>query len=874
MARWHPLRRLLRPDVRDEVDEELRFHLEARAADYEARGLSPGDAERAARRRFGNTERVRRALETHDTALRRREHRREYMGNLFQDLRLAVRALRRTPGFAITVLATLAVGIGANTAVFSVVSRELLDPLPYRDAHRLVMLYTANATHADGRLSPIQIDRLQRGSRTLSSVAAFGNYGGVTYVGAHETINWQGASVGPAFFPTLGVPPLLGRLIDARDIAPGAPRTVVLGNTVWRRDFGADSGVVGRTIRVSDTTWTVIGVLPPNFTAPARSPDVWTAVDPHAMLGTRMANAYWYQAVARMAPGATPAAMNAELRVLAHGSAGGAAATDFPTTIVAVPIRDAIVGDAKAVLLVVMAAALLVLVLACVNVAGLFLARAASRRRELAVRAALGAGRWRIVRQLATESTLLSIVGGGAGVLLAVWGKRVLVAAGARVLPSTGLPVSIDARVLAFGAAAALGVGLVAGIVPALVRGRDDFASTFGTPSRTAAGSRGHTRVGRALVAGQMALASLLLVGAALLGRTLVSLESADMGYDAGRNVLSAFVTLPRQYAAPEAQTAFFREWLGRVRAIPGVRAAGVIGIGPWNGWNHTVVHIGAADSVTVPMGVVSDGYFRSAGTRVIAGRPFAATDRMGALQVAIVSERLARTAWPRMSAIGQRIRVEDDTTARTVVGVVADVREHPSGSAEASVYVPAWQAPQRWFEVLVRSNGSGMALLPAVQQSLRAMDRTVAAVGARTMDQVLSASLAGQWLPAIFTSAFATLALILAALGMYGTLAYTVTLRTRELGIRAALGGSRATILAFVLRDGLRTAFVGAMVGVAVAALASRLLGAVLYGVSPHDPVAFAGALAVLLGASAAACLVPARRAMRIQPVEALRAE
>lgn len=873
VARWQKLRRLLQRDVRVDVEDELRFHLEARTADYQAQGLSSTDAERAARDRFGDPEVIRHALEIHDAALRRREHRREYMSDLLQDLRFAARALRRTPGFTLAVLATLAVGIGANTAVFSVVSRELLDPLPYHDANRVMMLYTADARHADGRLSPNQIDRLQRASRTLSSVAAFGNYGGVTYVGDQQTVTWQSASVGPEFFRTLGVTPIVGRLIDDRDVAPGAPPTVVLGNEVWRQDFASDSSIVGRKIRVNEVDWTVIGVLRSDFTAPARAPQVWTALDTRRGLGTPMANAYYYQVVARMADGATPDQLAAELRVLAL-QPGAKTTTGFPSTIIAVPVRDAIVGDAKAVLLVVMGAALLVLLLACVNVAGLFFARATARRREIAVRTALGAGRWRIARQIVTESTLLGVAGGACGVVLAVWGEHLLIAVGAAVLPRTGLPPSIDGRVVAFGAAASLAVGAIAGLVPALFRDRSDLASAFGESGRSAAGSRGHTRVGRVLVAGQMSLAILLLVGAGLLGRTLVALENADMGYDAGRNVLSLFVTLPRSYATAEAQTAFFTAWLDRVRALPGVRAASAIGIGPWNGWNYTVVHLGSGDSVTAPLGLVADGYFKTVRTRVLTGRAFEATDRAGSVPVVIVSDRLARASWPERSALGQRVRIGDDTTWRTVVGVVADVRESPSSAAEASIYEAAWQAPQRWFEVLIRGDADGMALVAEVRESLRAMDRTVPSAGARTMDQVLLASVAGQRLPALFTSAFAMLALVLAVLGMYGVLAYTVTLRTRELGIRAALGGTRASILALVLVDGLTTAVAGTAFGVAIALVAARLLASVLYGVSPHDPMAFIAAVTVLLAASVAACLVPARRATRVDPVAALRAE
>lgn len=433
--------RFFKPDVRADVDDELRFHLEARVAEYEGRGVPRADAVRLARDRFGDPETVRHALETHDLARQRRRDRREYVDQFLHDIRIALRSLRRTPAFTLTVLATLALGIGATTSVFSVVARELIDPLPYHDGARLVLLYSTSPHQTFPFVSPREIDQLQRSSHSLASIAAFGRYMGYTYVGERETLGWQGASVGPNFFQTLGVQPEIGRLIDARDLEGGPAPVVVLSHVAWIQAFGGDRGVVGRTIRLNDAQWTVIGVTRPDFAcpAPSRAPQVWTPLDPREALGTPAEDRRLLQAIGRMADTTELSATQAEMRVFGdRAAAAGQASGLGPLSLTAVPVRDAIVGRVRPVLLVIMGAALLVLVLASVNVAGLFLARATARAREMAVRAALGAARWRIARQLLTEAMLLGLIGGGLGILLAYWGRTILVNLGGRALPATG----------------------------------------------------------------------------------------------------------------------------------------------------------------------------------------------------------------------------------------------------------------------------------------------------------------------------------------------------------------------------------------------------------------------------------------------------
>jgi predicted permease len=789
--------------------------------------------------------------------------------------------MRRTPGFALVVLATLAVGIGANTAVFSVVSRVLIDRLPYRAPERLVVLYGATRENPEARalLSAAEIDAMQRRSRSLHTVAPFGLHGGYIYVSDAGADMWQGTRVGSTFFRALGVPALLGRTIDDRDVGPDAEPVAVLSYGLWQRAFGGDSGVVGRVVRLNDVSRTVIGVMPPTFVAPVRTPEVWVPLDLSALLRGRMAESAILGAVGRLADGATLARARAELEVVAR-QRPPAAAPQVPRLVNPVPVREAMVGEVRPVLLIVMGAAALVLVVACVNVAGLFLARATARRRELAVRAALGAGRWRLVRQMLTESSLVGLVGGAIGVVLAFWGKAVLVRLGERVLPAMGGAPRIDGGVLAFAVLASLASGLAFGLVPALAGSRTDLNAALLESSRGAAGGRVRARAGRALVAGQMALAIVLLIAAGLLGRTLVVLERTGVGYDTDRSVLTFRVNLASTDRYPDGASSarFFGEFLERVRKLPGVQSAGLIAVSPWNGWGYDwpIRVDGRADSSIVIRATASDGYFASLGIPVRGGRDMAATDREGSAPVAVVSETMARELWPGASPIGARIRFLGgaDSAWREVIGVVADVRESALGEPQAVAYVPAWQSPEGGYELVVRTTGDASHLVGAIRRELHALDPALPLVTPRTMDEVFGASLAGQRLPMVFTTAFAALALLLAGLGVYGVMAYSVAAREREFGIRAALGASRGRVMALVLRQGMVTALAGAAVGLLAAWGAMRVLAGLLVGVTPHDAATFIAAPLILLVVSGLACLVPARRATRVEPLEALRVE
>jgi predicted permease len=535
-------------------------------------------------------------------------------------------------------------------------------------------------------------------------------------------------------------------------------------------------------------------------------------------------------------------------------------------------------GQVQPVLLVVMGAAVLVLVVACVNVAGLFLAQATGRRREMAVRAALGAGRWRLVRQLLTESLVIGLAGGALGVGLAFWGKTALLRLGERVLPAMGSPPGIDGRVLLFAFAVSLASGLAAGLVPALFGARADLNNALSESSRGSAGGRVRARAGRLLVAGQIALAVVLLIAAGLLGRTLMLLERTSVGYDADRSVLTFRVNLASKERYPDgvSYTQFFGALLDRIRRLPGVRSAGLIEVSPWNGWGYTFVTRidGRADTASVLRAPASDGYFVSLGIGVRNGRDFTAADRRGSAPVVAISESMARRYWPAANPIGARIRFEGvaDSAWREIIAVVADVRESPSAEPQAVVYVPAWQAPTGGYELVVRGTGDAARLTSSIRNELRALDPAVPLVMPRTMDAVLDASLARPRLPMLFTTAFAALALVLAALGVYGVMAYAVAERRREFGIRIALGASRGRVLGLVLRQGMATAITGTVVGLVVAWGATGVLAELLVGVARHDMATFMIAPLTLLLASALACFIPARRATNVEPLDALR--
>lgn len=880
---WRSARR-----IRADVDDEIGFDLDMRAAELVEQGISGAEARRQALAEFGNLEETRRYCASLDRAGQRAEGRAEWFAEVAQDARVLWRGMRRAPWFALVVLLTIALGIGANTAVFSVVRSVLLERLPYREPDRLVRLYgtSPGKPDAQGMLTPVEISAMEQ-SGAFSGVGIWGWFSGVTFVGDRSTEAWQSVQVSPDFFRVLGVRPWLGRLIDARDVGPDHVPAVVLTYAVWQQAFGGDSSVIGRQIRLSGHNIAVVGVLAPSFMSPDRAPDVWLPLDPRTLFRDPVVAEHEraFRAVGRLAAGVRRPALATALDVTAHRIRDAHPALETESPVSAVPLHDDMVAGVRPALLAVMGAATLVLVLACVNLAGLFLSRALARQRELAARAALGAGRGRLVRQLLTESAILALAGGALGALFAFWGKQTLVGAGRVILPSMS-PAHIDVGVLAFALAISIASALAFGLMPALVGTRFDLQGSLAAASRTASGGRSVRHMGRALVAVQVALAVVLLIAAGLLGRTLVALERTGVGYDTSSRVLTFGVSLtPSQYADPTRQTTFFDEFLTRVGALRGVRAAGTVVVAPWLGYTA-----GGPDSLVledrldIARGAdmasrvaVSPGYFAALSIPVRRGRGFTSLDRTDAPPVALINESMARQYWPNVNPLGRRIRLGSHGAPwMQIVGVVGDVRPFPWADPPATVYVSADQEPQGWGTVVVRSDGDPRVLVPQIRGVLHDIDPAlpIPSVGVETMDAVLANMLARQRLPMFFTGAFAVLALVLAALGVYSIMAYSVTARQREFGIRKALGARQRNVLALVVRQGMVMAIVGAAAGLLIASVAARLLTGLLIGVTPHDPATFLVVPLVLLAVSAVACFVPARRAMSVDPLEALRAE
>lgn len=874
--------------IRADVDDEIRFDLDMRTAELVERGMPEADARRQALAEFGNLEETRIYCASLDRAGQRADGRAEWLAEVAQDARVLWRGMRRAPWFALVVLLTIALGIGANTAVFSVVRSVLLERLPYSEPDRLVRLYgtSPGKPNAHEMLTPIEIAAMQQ-SRALSGVGVWGWFSGVTYVGDRSTEGWESVQVTPDFFRLLGVHPWLGRTIDARDIGPDAVPAAVLTYAVWEQALGGDSTIVGRDIRLNGHDLTVVGILPPTFVSPDRAPEVWLPLDPRTLFRDPVAAEHQraYRAVGRLAVGVRREGLAAALDVTAHRIRDAHPELGNESPVAAVPLHDDMVAEVRPALLAVMGAAALVLMLACVNLAGLFLSRALARQRELAARAALGAGRARLVRQLLTESAILALAGGALGVAFAFWATRLLVSAGRVMMPSMAA-AHIDLGVLGFALAISIASALAFGLMPALVGTHFNLQGSLAAGSRTASGGRSVRHMGRVLVAVQVALAVVLLIGAGLLGRTLAALERTGVGYDTSSRVLTFSVALtPAQYADPARQTTFFDEFLGRVGALHGVRAAGTVVVAPWLGYTaggpDSLVAEGRTDIARgtdmASRVTVSPGYFAALSIPVRRGRAFTPLDRAQAPLVAVINESMARQFWPGANPLGQRIRLGSQRAPwMQIVGVVGDVRQFPWMEPPATVYVSAQQEPQGWGTVVVRSDRDPRALLPQIRGVLHEIDPAlpIPSVSVQTMDDVFANMLARQRLPMFFTGAFAVLALVLAALGVYSIMAYSVTARQREFGIRTALGARRTNVLSLVVRQGMTMAMVGAAAGLMVAAATARLISGLLIGVRPLDAATFVAVPLILLTVSAVACFVPARRAMSVDPLEALRAE
>lgn len=798
---------------------------------------------------------------------------------MLQDLRLAIRLLVKSPSFTAVALATLALGIAANAAIFSVVNGLLLKPLPYPDPGRLVMLWQdqrARGGPEDEWLAPAHFVDWRARSRSLEASAVFRN-ANPALTGAGEPEQLRGWQVSAAFLRTLGVAPALGRDFTARDDVPGAPGTAIITHGLWTRRFGADRSIVGRTISLNREPWTVIGVLPPSFRSPFGEPEVFRPLRLNTARASRQAVVL--RMIGRLRPEVGLAEAQAELGAIGAALAAEYPATDKGTTIRITRLHDEIVGDVRAPLVALLGAVLLVLLIACANIANLQLARASVRGREMAIRTALGAARGRIVRQLLTESVVLAALGAGAGLLLSSWMLDALLALAPDV---TGRlrDVRIDGAVLAFGMTAALATSLVFGLVPAFHAARRDVAATIKDGGRGAGAPHAGVTARRAFVVAELALALMLLVGAGLLMRSLANIRAVDPGFSPHR-LLTGIVQLPASgYEKPAQVKAFYRALVERLESIPGVEGAALVNVLPFSGedtdTSFTIEGRPApaepGDRPTAWYRVVSPGYLRAIGMRLEAGRFIEPRDHEAAEGVVVINRTLAGRYWPNEDPVGKRL--SNGERFFTIVGITRDVRhrglqEDPRGQ----MFLSYQQVDDRRMTLVLKTAGQPTGVLPAVRRHLAALDPSLPLSAIRTVDALLADLLALPRMVALLMGAFAAAALLLAAIGIYGLVAYAVTLRRQEFGIRMALGAARGDVLRLVLVEAARIASVGVALGALAAFGAARLIRALLFGVGASDLPTFAATAALLAAIALAASYLPARRAVRVDPVAALRA-
>jgi len=810
------------------------------------------------------------------------------------DVRFACRGLRRSPGFAAAAILTLALGMGATTAIFSVIRAVLMSPLPYAQPERRVMVWSRWKDFPKTWVAVGEVADYRRAIPSFASVAAW-EIDQANLTGGADPVRVGVAGVTANTFETLGARPQLGRGFTEAEDRPGGPPVIVLGYGVWQNRFGGDPEVVDQVVELDGVARRVVGVMPRGFALPtdftedaAEPTQVYVPDQVDFSQGDHGNHGYY--AAATLAPGATAARATAELKAL---TAASTRAGLYPEAMrfdaFAVPVEEEIRGGARRALVLVFGAVGFLLLMACANVANLLLARAEGRQREIAVRAAIGAGKGRLIRQLLTESLVLAVAGGALGLLLAWAGVKIIAAKGAAGLPALA-PIGIHPRMLLFAAALSLLTTLLFGFAPALQTLRLNLTESLRDGSANASAGLRRQSLRAALAGVQMALAVLLLLGAGLMLRTLDALLHVDLGFQP-EHVLTLQLRPPEaSYKTPESVVAFYRALLDRVRGLPGVHAAGLVrslplaaSIGDWGldieGYVESPGNHAKGD-----WQVVSDGAFEALGERLVRGRTLAAGDTAEALPVAVVNETLARTYWPGQDPIGKRMRMGSATTRpwMTVVGLVRDERHNGVTAAiKEKFFVPYAQFPRaregdaaRGMTLVLRVAGEPMRLVNPIRAEVRALDPRLPVANVRLMTDVVDASMATPRLTGTLLTIFAGLALVLAAVGVAGVLAYLVSRRRREIGIRMALGASRANVLGLIVRRGVLYAGAGIAAGIAAALFLTRLMEGLLFGVAPRDPLTFVAVSAILLVIAVVASLIPALRAARVDPLEALRAE
>ncbi|MGB9403814.1 MAG: ABC transporter permease [Candidatus Acidiferrales bacterium] len=876
-----------------DLEEEMRLHLELRQQEHLASGMTPDDARAAARRRFGNV--------TSLTEKSRVAWGWEWFEQLAQDMRYSLRILRKSPGFTAISVLTIALGIGATTAIFSVVDATLLHPLPYPQPDQLVSIEddVPGVGAQDVGMSVPEWQDLQR-SGIFEYVSPIGG-GDVNLTGSSQPARIRFLNIAPNYFALLGVKPQLGSAFNPEDHTPGFTLEVLIGDGLWKRAFAADPGILGKSLRLDNDLYRVIGVMPAGYHDPGRSADernteIWAASGfaaapaPPPQRNTRILQA----AIARIKPGLTIAAAQSRLDALVS-VLQKQFPLDYPLqnqwTVRLLPLKERVVGNVRQSLFLLLGAVGLVLLIGCVNIANLVLARASARGREMAVRQALGAARTRLIRQLLTESLFLSLLGGIAGLAILFCMKGFLL----QIVPDS-LPrlteISISWSVLLFAFGASLVAGAIFGLAPALHAGRLDLTHMLKQEGRGSTGSGEHARTRRVLVVTEFALSLVLMIAAGLLLRSFWDLLNVRPGFNP-QNVMAVRTWLPVPndpttdiYGTAAQEAPFLREILRRGRTLPGVEevAIGDLAAVPLgHGWRDLnpfplILEGHEAQSSQPPLvnrSSVTPEYFHLLGITLLRGRLFNELDNDKAPQVAVINEALALKYWPDEDALGKRFKRPADSSWTTVIGVIADARtESLSEATVPEIYLTAYQRRPNDLAIFLRGRLDPAAIPVELREQVQSVDPGLPVFGAQTLDEAVSASLSERRFSMEIVALFALTALLLAGLGIYGVISYVVSERTHEIGIRLTLGAQRRSILHMVLRQGLGLAIAGAAVGLVCALIVSHLMAGLLYGVRPTDSLTFAGVSLLFIGVALLACYIPARRAMRVDPMVALRYE
>ena len=870
---------LWRRHTEENLDSELQAHLDALTEENIRRGMMPEEARHAARREFGGIEQT-------------KQDYRDLRGLpalelFFQDLRYAFRTLRKNPGFAAVAVLTLALGIGANTAIFSIVNAVLLRSLPFPHSNRIVGLYqTLSRAHVfrNGVSYPNFVDWHEQ-THSFQEMGAF-HASDITLTGAGDPEQIPGAVVTAGLFSVLGVRPIVGRLLLPADDQPSAAPVVLISERLWRRRFGAAPDLVGKTITLDKQVFSVAGILPGDFQFPFQTPpaDLWLPVQQDTQIKNLIPRrgGHYLGVIALLKPAVTIKAAETELAGI-----NARLTTQYPAEngawgVRVAPLQHEIVGDVQLGLLVLLGAVALVLLIACANVANLLLARATSRARELAVRAALGAGLNRIARQLLTESLLLGATGGILGAFSAWWAVRWLT----QFLP-TDLPriraIQVDAWVLCFTLGVSVLVSLLFGLAPTLQAASANLVDGLKESTRGASNGTAGRRTRGVLIASEVALAVVLLTGAGLLLRSFIELQNVSPGFRPA-GILTATVTLPQsQYKKPEEWARFYRQALDRIKTLPGVTGAAVVVPLPLSGGRINLAFgiderpQSPEDHTAANYTSVSADYFKLVGIPLLRGRIFDERDLSESARVCIISKEFERRHFPNEDAIGKHLNfgLPPGSASREIVGIVGDVKQISlDGPAEPEMYVPYEQSPMWGTDFAVRTSMDPVALASAVRERIQQLDKDLPVVDVQPMVVYLRNSVAQPRFRSFLVGLFGLVAVVLAAVGIYGVISYTVAQRTQEIGVRMALGAAPAQVLGLVVGQGMKVVLLGLVSGLVGAFALTRLFKSLLFGISASDPTTYAGVVVILLAIALLACYVPARRAMRVDSLVALRYE